>query len=132
MWLRRAKLKVGDKTDDLVLDFRGALEALEIGSLERNEDRFEPSLGKSVRVYTFFGQETVFADDQDVVIGDLAGLRPSDALSTPEPAPLPTFGGADPSPYALRENRQDTKDARFVPLQRGQDQEYLDARRGIC
>lgn len=96
VWLRRAKLKVGDKTDDLVLDLRGALETLEIGSLERNEDRFEPSLGKSVRVYTFFGQETVFADDQDVVIGDLAGLRPSDALSTPEPAPLPTFGGADP------------------------------------
>jgi hypothetical protein len=96
VWLRRAKLKVGDKTDDLVLDLRGALEALEIGSLERDEDRFEPSLGKSVRVYTFFGQETVFADDQDVVIGDLSGLRPSDALSTPEPEPLPTFGGADP------------------------------------
>jgi hypothetical protein len=96
VWLKRAKLKAGDKTDDLVLDFRDPLESLEIGSLQRDEDRFEPSLGKTVRVYTFFGQETVFTDDDDVVLGDLAGLRPSDSLSTPEPAPLPTFGGADP------------------------------------
>jgi hypothetical protein len=96
VWLKRAKLKVGDKTDELVLDIRGPLESLEIGSLERDADRFEPSLGKNVRVYTFFGQETVFADEDDVIVGDLAGMRPSDALSTPEPDPLPTFGGADP------------------------------------
>jgi hypothetical protein len=96
VWLKRAKLKVGDKTDELVVDFRGPLESLEIGSLERDADRFEPSLGKNVRVYTFFGQETVFADEDDVIVGDLAGMRPSDALSTPEPDPLPTFGGADP------------------------------------
>ena len=50
-----------------------------------------------MRVYTFFGQETVFADDDNVVLGDLAGMRPSDSISTPEPAPLPTFGGADPA-----------------------------------
>lgn len=96
VWLKRAKLKVGGKTDELVLDFRGMLESLEIASLARDVDRFEPSLGKTVRVYTFYGQETVFADDEDVVLGDLAGMRPSDALSTPEPAPLPTFGGPDP------------------------------------
>jgi hypothetical protein len=96
VWLKRAKLKVGDKTDELVLDFRGMLESLEIASLARDADRFESSLGKTVRVYTFYGQETVFADDEDVVLGDLAGMRPSDALSTPEPAPLPTFGGPDP------------------------------------
>jgi hypothetical protein len=96
VWLKRAKLKVGDKTDELVLDFRGMLESLEIASLARDADRFEPSLGKTVRVYTFYGQETVFADDEDVVLGDLAGMRPNDALSTPEPAPLPTFGGPDP------------------------------------
>jgi hypothetical protein len=97
VWLKRAKLKVGDKTDELVLDFRSMLESLEIASLARDADRFEPSLGKTVRVYTFYGQETVFADDDDVVLGDLAGLRPSDSLSTPEPPPLPTFGGADPA-----------------------------------
>jgi hypothetical protein len=96
VWLKRANLKIGDRTDDLVLDFRGMVESLEIASLARDRDRFEPSLGKTVRVYTFYGQETVFADDDNVVIGDLAGMRPSDALSTPEPAPLPTFGGPDP------------------------------------
>jgi hypothetical protein len=96
-WLKRAKLKVGEKTDDLVLDFRSMVEALEIASLERNPDQFEPSFGRTVRVYTFYGQDTVFADDDDVVIGDLGGLRPSDTLSTPEPPPLPTFGGADPA-----------------------------------
>ena len=96
VWLKRANLKVGDRTDELVLDFRAMLESLEIASLARDSDRFEPSLGKTVRVYTFYGQETVFADDDNVVLGDLAGMRPSDSLSTPEPAPLPTFGGPDP------------------------------------
>jgi hypothetical protein len=73
------------------------IENVEIAALERNEDRFEPSLGKTVRVYTFYGQETVFADDNDVVLGDLAGERPSDSLTTPEPPALPTFGGPDPA-----------------------------------
>jgi hypothetical protein len=95
-WLRRARLPVGAKIRDLVLDFRGMLETLEVATLERNEDRFEPSLGRTLRVYTFYGRETVFADDEDVVVGDLAGMRPSDSLATPEPEPLPTYGGADP------------------------------------
>ena len=95
-WLKRAKLPVGGKTDELVLDFRNMVESLEIASLERSPDQFEPSYGRTVRVYTFFGQETVFADDSDVVIGDLAGMRPSDSLASPEPPPLPTFGGPDP------------------------------------
>jgi hypothetical protein len=95
-WLKRAKLPVGGKTDELVLDFRSMVEALEIASLERMPDQFEPSFGRKVRVYTYYGQDTVFADDDDVVIGDLAGMRPSDSLATPEPPPLPTFGGADP------------------------------------
>jgi hypothetical protein len=97
VWLKRAKLRVGDKTDDLVLDFRSMVEGLEIAALERNEDRFEPSLGKTVRVYTFYGEETIFTDDDDVVLGDLAGMRPSDSLATPAPPSLPTFGGADPA-----------------------------------
>jgi hypothetical protein len=79
-----------------VLDFRSMVEGVEIAALERNEDRLEPSLGKTVRVYTFYGEETVFTDDNDVVLGDLAGMRPSDSLPPPEPAPLPTFGGPDP------------------------------------
>jgi hypothetical protein len=95
-WLRREKLPVGAKTKELVLDFRDMLESLEEGTLERNEDLYEPSFGKKVRVYTFFGRETVFADETDAVIGDLAGMRPSASLTTPEPEPLPTYGGADP------------------------------------
>jgi hypothetical protein len=95
-WLKRAKLPVGGKTAELVLDMRDLVESLEMGTLARGEDLYEPSLGRKVRVYTFFGKETVFADDSDTVIGDLAGLRPSDALTTPEPEPLPTYGGADP------------------------------------
>jgi hypothetical protein len=96
-WLKKERLPVGGKTSELVLDFRDMIESLEVGTLERQADQVEPSLGRRVRVYTFFGKETVFADDDDVVVGDLAGMRPSDSLSTPEPPPLPTYGGADPA-----------------------------------
>jgi hypothetical protein len=95
-WLQREKLPVGAKAQELVLDFRNLFESLEEGTLEREPDIYEPSLGRSVRAYTFFGQETVFADDNDVVIGDLAGMRPDDSLTTPEPPPLPTYGAPDP------------------------------------
>jgi hypothetical protein len=95
-WLRRERLPVGAKTQELVLDFRDMVESLEVGTLERMPDLVEPSMGRTVRVYTFFGKETVFADDTDAVIGDLAGMRPSASLTTPEPEPLPTFGGPDP------------------------------------
>jgi hypothetical protein len=96
VWLKRAKLPVGGKTEELVLDFRPMVESLEVGTLQRQPDQFEPDYGKNVRVYTFFGRETVFADESDVVIGDLAGMRPADLVKAPEPEPLPTYGGADP------------------------------------
>jgi hypothetical protein len=95
-WLKRAHLPPGAKTHDLVLDFRDMVESLEEAALERHEDQFDPSLGRTVRVYTFFGRETVFADDNDVVVGDLAGMRPSATLTTPEPEALPMYGGPDP------------------------------------
>jgi hypothetical protein len=98
-WLQRARLPEGGKTRVLVLDFRDMVEAVEEATLERSPDQLEPSYGangKKVRVYTFFGRETVFADEHDVVIGDLAGMRPSDSLTTPEPAALPDYGGPDP------------------------------------
>jgi hypothetical protein len=95
-WLKRERLPVGAKVKELVIDFRSMVESVEMATLERRPDQFEPTMGKSVRVYTFFGRETVFANDDDVVIGDLAGMRPSDSIDTPEPPPLPTFGGADP------------------------------------
>jgi hypothetical protein len=96
-WLKRAKLPVGVKVHELVLDFREMVETLEMAALERSPDQFEPSFGRTVRVYTFFGRETVFADQDDVVIGDLAGMRPSETLSTPEPDPLPMYGVPDPA-----------------------------------
>jgi hypothetical protein len=95
-WLKRAKLSVGGRDEELVLDFREMLETLEMAALVRGPDQYEPSMGRNVRVYTFYGRETVFADDDDVVIGDLAGMRPSDSLPTPEPEPLPDYGGPDP------------------------------------
>ena len=94
-WLQRAKLPVGAKIQELVLDFRDMIESLEEGTLERNPDLYEPSLGRSVRAYTFFGRETVFADENDVVIGDLAGMRPAASLKTPEPPGLPMYGEPD-------------------------------------
>jgi hypothetical protein len=95
-WLKREKLQVGEKTDELVLDFRSMLEGLEIAALRRDPDQYQADLQKTVRVYTFYGQDTVFADENDVVIGDRGGMRPSDALPGPEPEPLPTYGGPDP------------------------------------
>jgi len=95
-WLKRARLPVGAKTRELVLDFRDLSETLEMATLERDADRFEPSLGETVRVYTFYGKETVFADQDDFVLGDLAGMRPSSSLSTPEPDPLPMYGEPRP------------------------------------
>jgi len=95
-WLKRAHLPVGGKTQDLVLNFRDMIEALEVGTLERMPDQVQEDMGRTVRVYTFFGKETVFADENDVVIGDLAGMRPAESVTLPEPAALPTFGGPDP------------------------------------
>ncbi len=96
-WLKRARLAVGARVYDLVLDFRSPVETLEIASLERNEDHFEPTMGRTVRVYTFAGKETVFADADDTVVGDLAGMRPSDSLATPPPPPIPMYGEPDPA-----------------------------------
>jgi hypothetical protein len=95
-WLKRARLPVGGKTQDLVLNFRDMVEALEVGTLERQQDMVQEDMGRTVRVYTFFGKETVFADENDVVIGDLAGMRPAESVSPPEPPSLPMFGGPDP------------------------------------
>ena len=96
-WLKHAKLPIGGKTYDLVLDMRDVIERVELGTLERQADQYEPDYGKGVRVYTFFGRETVFADESDVVIGDLAGMRPSDRLATPEPPPMPLYGSPQPA-----------------------------------
>lgn len=94
MWIRRAKLAPGQRIRELVLDLR-ALEKIELVTLMREPDLQHPELGR-VRVYTYFGRETVFADEHDMVIGDLAGMRPDVRLSTPRPPAIPLFGVVDP------------------------------------
>jgi len=94
MWLRRAKLAPGQKQRIPIIDVR-ALEKIEPVTLMREPDMEHPDLGK-VRVYTFYGRETVFTDEQDVVIGDLAGLRLDRVVDLPAPPPIPLFGPIDP------------------------------------
>ncbi|MFO0693580.1 MAG: hypothetical protein U0230_08500 [Polyangiales bacterium] len=95
-WIRAAHLAVGGQVRGPVLDFRRPVERVYEVALRRDPDRYEPSLRRTVRVYTVFGRESVFADETDTVIGDLAGLRPAASVRAPEPAPLPTPGPPDP------------------------------------
>jgi hypothetical protein len=98
VWIRQAKLAVGEKTHAQVIDVRG-LEKIERGALQREQDLTDASLGGRVQVYTFFGRETVFADSAGSVIGDLAGLRPDAHLSTRAPPAIPLFAPLDPSSF---------------------------------
>lgn len=93
-WIRRARLGVGEKVRELAIDVRG-LEVIEPVTLLREADMTHPVLGP-VQVYTFYGRETVFADAQGFVVGDLAGLLPHALLETPPPPALPSFGPLDP------------------------------------
>jgi hypothetical protein len=94
MWIKRAKLKVGEKVRELAIDVRG-LEKIELVTLLREADMQHPELG-AVRAYTFYGRETVFVDAQDMVVGDLMGLRADRVLHTPPPPALPRYGVPDP------------------------------------
>lgn len=98
-WLQRAELRVGQTLREPVLDIREDLETIRVAPLHRDRDRFDPVLGRSVRVYTLFGSDTVFADAQNVIVGDLMGLRPDAALHTPAPAPVPALGALDPEGF---------------------------------
>jgi hypothetical protein len=96
MWLWRAHLPVGGRLREPVIDVRAELELIHDVTLRREPDRYEPSLGRTVRVYTVYGREPIYADEHDVVIGDIAGMRPSGSLGTPEPPALPLYGPPDP------------------------------------
>ncbi len=95
MWIRRAKLKVGEKTRELAIDIR-ELEKIEPVTLLRERDMHDPALGGRVQVYTFYGKETVFTDENGMVVGDLRGLRPHQLLSTEAPPELPLYMPLDP------------------------------------
>lgn len=95
-WIRRSHLEVGEKVRESVLDFREMFELIRDVTLKRENDRFDASLGKTLRVYTIYGREAVFTDETDAVVGDLAGLRPANTVHTPEPERISTFGTPDP------------------------------------
>jgi hypothetical protein len=93
-WIRRAKLAVGEKRRELIIDVR-ALEKIEPVTLQREVDLHHPILGK-VAVYTFYGRETVFVDAEGAVVGDLAGLVTDQLATNPPPPPLPQYGAPVP------------------------------------
>jgi hypothetical protein len=95
MWIRRARLEVGQKVRELALDIRG-LEKIGPVTLQREPDMQHRELGK-VRVYTFYGRETVFTNEEDVVVGDLAGLLPDHLVTLPPPRAVPLYGPIDPA-----------------------------------
>lgn len=95
-WIRASKLEVGQKVRGPVLDFRERVELIRDVTLRREEDRLEPSLHRTVRVYTVYGRESVFTDENGFLLGDLAGLRPNDTLSSKATEPMPLYGTPDP------------------------------------
>lgn len=95
-WIRRAHLGVGDRVREVALDIRGALETVRPVVLRREPDQYMAEYGRTLRVYTVYGRESVFADEHDVVVGDVAGLRQDAVLRTPAPPALPLYGAPDP------------------------------------
>lgn len=94
-WIQRARLSVGGRLREWVLDVREPLGVVREVTLQRHEPREVAGLGR-VRVYTIYGREPVFTDEDDVVIGDLMGLREASAVSGAIPDPMPDPGPFDP------------------------------------
>lgn len=95
-WIQRADLDVGEQLRESVLDVREPLAVIRDVTLKREDDRNVPGLGR-VRVYTIYGREPVYADDDDVIVGDMFGLRPADVVGGELPDPLPDPGPLDPT-----------------------------------
>jgi hypothetical protein len=95
VWLRRAHLAVGGRVREPAVDIREASEVVRDVTLQRYEDRDEPGIGR-VRVYTIYGREPIFADENDVVVGDMMGMRPSATVAGPLPPAVPRDGPPDP------------------------------------
>jgi hypothetical protein len=97
MWIRRARLDVGGRLREPVLDIRESMEVVRDVTLLRLEDRDDPALGRTVRVYSIYGREPFFADENDVVVGDMAGLVPADRVSAPLPRASVSLELPDPA-----------------------------------
>jgi len=95
-WIRSADLAPGESVHDVVIDLDTPDLIRADVMLRREADMERPELGGRVRVYTVYGREAVFTDDTGAVVGDLAGLVPSERASGPMPAPQPLYGGPDP------------------------------------
>lgn len=96
MWLRRARLEVGGRVREPVLDIRETPERVRDVTLMRLEDRDDERLGR-VRVYTIYGREPIYADENDTVVGDMMGLVPARLVDRPMPPVLPSDGPPDPA-----------------------------------
>lgn len=96
-WFRRAHLSVGGRLRESVLDIRESVEVVRDVTLLRLEDRDDERLGRRVRVYTIYGREPIYADEDDFVIGDMMGLLPADMVQSPMPTPMATDGPPTPS-----------------------------------
>lgn len=94
-WIQRAHLEVGERRRESVLDVREPLAVVRDVTLKREAARDVDGLG-IVRVYTIYGREPVFTDDDDVVVGDLMGLVEASAVDAPLPDPMPDPGPLDP------------------------------------
>jgi hypothetical protein len=95
MWLRRARLPENGRVREPVLDVREPVAVIRDVTLQRLEDQEVEGVGR-VRVYTIYGREPIFANDDDVVIGDMQGMRRAAELTGPIPDPLPDPGPIDP------------------------------------
>jgi len=95
MWIRRADLPVGVVRHESVLDFRG-LPLIDDVAIRRAPDEYVKDLGRTLRVYSIFGRESVFTDENGWVIADLQGMRPYDSVKTPPPPPIPEYAPIDP------------------------------------
>ena len=75
VWVRKARLEAGQKERVPALDFREPLEKMRDVTLKREADRYQPEFGRNVRVYTLYGREAYFFDEENNLLGDLAGVR---------------------------------------------------------
>ena len=85
---------VGGLVAVVAIDVR-ELEKITPVTLQREDDMVHDVLGP-VRVYTIYGREAVFTDQNDVVLGDLAGLLPDRLVKEPPPPAVPMYGAVDP------------------------------------
>ncbi len=75
-WVRAARLEQGQKERMPALDLREPLEKMRDVTLKREADRYQPEFGQTVRVYTLYGREAYFFDEENRLLGDMAGMRP--------------------------------------------------------